>query len=324
MSGIFLVFFMLVGSTALAAPQSQQKAFVGCLNRLPDGTLQFGAVPSGELFLVQGPTKVLEEHINQLVRVYGEPARSGNEANVPSTLTVDQIRVLAESCTSALPAKKLEGVPGKVGEDLVAVPLTTTATEDQATPGFQAEAASSQSFGSQSAASIQSVEPPVAPFHPEQVAQSEAAANVNARAVERTEILPGNALGVSGPAVAPGTVISGVQPFANSAAKLSANPVMVMISGTTQPKLSPPRVSIRVGQTVEWLNSSATMQEIIANPSRAKQSSNVALPAGVRPFDSGFLRPDHSFQYHFSVPGIYHYFCRLNNLAQAGEVVVER
>jgi plastocyanin len=323
MSVIFLVALMFLGSTALFGQQAQQKAFMGCVNRLPDGTLQFGAVPSGQLFLLRGQKKLTEGHVNQLVRVFGEPVRSANDNNAPSTLTVARVQVLAESCTSALPAKNLDEVPGKVGEDAVAVPLTTTATEDETTPGYQTEAASSQLFGSQNAFSTQTVEPAAAPPHPEQVAESEAAANVNASAVERSEILPGNALGVSG--LASTVTPVGARPLGNSSAESTAKPRIVMISGNAAPKLSPARVSIRIGQSVEWLNFSVTMQEIIANPARAKQASSVTLPSGVTPFDSGFLRPDHSFQYHFSVPGTYRYLCKVNNSEQVvGEVVVER
>jgi plastocyanin len=327
MPAVFLLFLMFMGSTPLHAIPAPQKAFVGCVNRLPDGTLQFGAVPSGDLFVVRGETKLVEEHVNQLVRVFGEPSRSGNDNNALPALTVDRVQVLAESCTSVLPAKQFEEVPGKVGEDSVAVPVTTTSTDDRTTPGFQTQAASAQLSGSQSASPTQTVEPPTAPPHPEQVAQSEAAANVDARAVERTEILPGSTLGVSGSA---GTIaaLPASQTVAGAPAELSAKPVIVTISGHAVPKLSAPRVSIRAGQTVEWLNSTATMQEIIANPARAEQPSSAMLPAGVQPFDSGFLRPDHSFQYRFTVPGVYRYFCKLNNFNKAapveGEVIVER
>lgn len=87
---------------------------------------------------------------------------------------------------SALPAKESERVSGKVGEDMVAVPDATTSAEDRTTPGFQTKTEG------------RTVKAPAAPADPEQAGQSEAAAAVDAGAVERTEILPGKTLGVSG------------------------------------------------------------------------------------------------------------------------------
>jgi hypothetical protein len=193
MSGMFFLLLALMGPVSLQAAQTPQNAFVGCLNRLPDGTLQFGGVPSGKLFLLGGETNSAEEHLNQLVRVFGELDWPNTSNNVPPTLKVVRVQALAKSCTSTLPTRKMEAVPGKVGEDTVAVPLTTTLSEDRTTPGFQTQAATAGSDGLQN--NRQKFESPAAPPRPEQVAQSEAAANLNASAVERTEILPGSTLG---------------------------------------------------------------------------------------------------------------------------------
>jgi hypothetical protein len=193
MSGMLLAFVMLLGS--LHATLAPQKTFVGCLNRLPDGTLQFGAMPSGQLFLVRGQTNAAEEHVNQLVRVFGASSRSGNNHSLLPTLTVNRVQAMAESCTSSLPGRRFEGVPGKVGEDIVDVPVTSTATEPETTPGVQTEAATAQSSRTQTISFNRRVESPAAPARADQVAQSEAAANMNSSTVERTEILPGDALG---------------------------------------------------------------------------------------------------------------------------------
>ena len=314
---------MLFGSTALFATQTPKTAVVGCVNRLPDGTLQFGAVPSGDLFLLRGQTNLLEEHVNQLVRVFAETAPRSNDNNPLPTLIAGRVQILAKSCTSVLPSKQLDGVPGKVGEDSVAVPLTTTFTEDLATPGFQTEAARARGLQSPSFG----LDSPAAPVHAEQVAQSEAAANLNAGAVERTEILPGSALGVGGSAANPETTPPGVERATHSPAK-SVSPMRVTIDGNAAPKLSPPRVTIKVGQSVQWLNSSGTVQEVIANPARETHLSGAALPANAKPFDSGFLQHGHSFEHQFNVPGVYHYVCKVNNLTHpvqaTGEVIVQR
>jgi plastocyanin len=325
MSGTFLFFIMLLGS--LHPTVVPQKTFVGCLNQLPNGTLQLGAVPSGQLYVVRGRANVIEEHVNQLVRVYGAASRNSNNNYLLPTLTVNRIQALAESCTSSLPGKQFEGVPGKVGEDSVAVPATSTPTEAETTPGFQTEAATAQSSRSRSVPLSLSMEPPAAPTHPDQVGQSEAAANVNSSAVERTEILPGGTLGV-----APTVGSTQIQPAAaqvaeGGAATSPAQAIIVTIGGRELPQLSPPHVNIKVGQVVEWLNSSGAVQEVIANPARATQPSNATLPAGAKPFDSGFLHPGQSFRYRFSIPGRYGYLCKVNSFngskRVSGEVVVE-
>lgn len=317
---------MLVGS--LAATPGTQENLVGCLNRLSDGTLQFGAVPSGQLFLVRGQTKAVEAHVNQLVRVFGRSSQNSDNNKALPNLTVNRVQALAESCTSALPGKQSESVPGKVGEDLVAVPVTSSVTEAETTPGFQTEAVTVQSSPSQGVLLNPSAEPPAAPAHADQVAQSEAAANVNSSAVERTEILPAETLGVSPTAGSAETPSSGAPPVAGRPTGIPVDTVTVTvtISGSQVPQLSPSRVNIKVGQVVGWLNSSGAVQEVIGNPARETQPSNTSLPARAQPFDSGFLRPSHSFRHYFSVPGRYRYVCKINDSENpsyvTGEVIV--
>lgn len=182
-----LIFLLLLGFTSVPAEHTAESTFVGCVNRPPDGTLQLGTIQSGELFLLSGEKDVMEEHVGEMIRVTGDVTPGANK-NAHPTLAAAKIQTVAESCTSASPTTRAESVSGKVGEDLVAVPVTTTLTEDQTTPGFQTQAA---------AAPRTREEQPAAPDHPDQVAQSEAAADVNASAVDRTEILPGHALGVN-------------------------------------------------------------------------------------------------------------------------------
>ena len=189
-----LFFLFSLGSTWLAAAQIPQNTFMGCVNRLPNGTLQFGEIPSGEVFLLRGQANLLSAHVSQLIRVSGDVSRRSNGSNASPMLTVVRVQRLSGSCASALPTKRFERVPGKVGEDLVAVPDTTTLADDQTTPGFQTQE------GRVRAKRLHSrlQEQPAVPTCPDQVAQSEAAANVNASSVDRTEILPGHTLGVSG------------------------------------------------------------------------------------------------------------------------------
>jgi plastocyanin len=301
-----------------------QTTFIGCASRLPDGTLQLGTVPAGRSYRLQGRTRLLEEHMNQLVRVSGQ-VETGRPTNAaPPILTVNTVQPIAETCTSVLPAKNPEPVEGKVGEDSIAIPVSTTAVADETTPGFQTESGMAQSPGAQNVPANlfrRAARSPYAPLHPEQEAQSELAANVNAQAAERTEILPGNTLGTGTSAINP----AAPPPSSAAPARAAAQPVIVEIRGNENPELSSPRVTIKPGQIVQWRNSSPKIHEVIANPARAKAPSNALLPSGAKPFDSGLLRRDHSFSYRFTVPGVYRYFCDLNSAHPVeGEVIVTR
>ena len=207
MKGMLTVFLLLVGFVSYSAAQTIQKTLIGCFNRQPNGVLQFGAVPSGELFALSGETDLAEAHVNQLVRVSGEVQQTFSNSNSPATLTIASLEPLAGSCTADAPATSADGVPGKVGDGSVAVPFTDTFTEGETTPGSQVEITNGQPAASRPS-SRPAAEAPTAPVHPEQFGQSQAAADTNATSVESTEITPHHTLGVIGdslsePATAP-------------------------------------------------------------------------------------------------------------------------
>jgi plastocyanin len=41
----------------------------------------------------------------------------------------------------------------------------------------------------------------------------------------------------------------------------------------------------------------------------AQRKEDVVLPSGAKPFDSGFMQPDATFDYTFTVRGTYKYTC---------------
>lgn len=313
---------------SLVAPgqsaNSGQKAFVGCLNRLPEGTLQLGTLPSGKVYSIEGNTKPLMAHVDQVIRIFGRSEANSKGRSV-LTLTANSVQVIAESCAAGLPGSKTEAVGGKVGEDQIAVPTTTTASTAETTPGFQTEAATSQLIGKGPQAVQSGVRPslPYAPFEPEQVAQSESAANVNADAALRAEILPGNTLGVGGSAPT-SSAASTAHKSTNAAPRTSpGRTVVVQITGDQYARLSPLRVNIKSGDIVEWRNSSAMVREIIGNPAKAKGTFRPVLPAGASPFDSGFVRPGQSFTQRLTVPGVYRYISDLDSAHPVeGQVIV--
>lgn len=75
------------------------------------------------------------------------------------------------------------------------------------------------------------------------------------------------------------------------------------------PRYEPEKVAINVGDTVEWVNSGQTLHTVTADPAKSVNKSNVSLPAGAKPFDSGFMPPGTRFKHTFTVPGTYKYFC---------------
>ena len=71
----------------------------------------------------------------------------------------------------------------------------------------------------------------------------------------------------------------------------------------------PGKVTIRVGDTVEWRNAGVSLHSVDANPASAGKPTDVILPKGALPFDSGFMPPGAKYSHTFTVPGLYRYVC---------------
>lgn len=181
-----LAIFIAAGAWLCAAEQST--GVVGCITQMPNGTVQLQARPSGSVFQLQSNPAVLR-HLNQLVRARVVP--NGNK-NVAS-----EIELLNRSCASALPAQKAVAVVGKVGEGEMAVPITTSRSADETTPGFQMESIVAQEPpNSGSASPTKKSISLYGPRNIAQAAQSMAIADIYAESATRTEIVPGNTMGV--------------------------------------------------------------------------------------------------------------------------------
>ncbi len=86
----------------------------------------------------------------------------------------------------------------------------------------------------------------------------------------------------------------------------------------------PAKLTIRVGETVEWKNVGNSVHHASSDPSAAVNPADVSNPAGVKPFDSGFMQPGQSFTYTFTQPGTYKYICAPHETSgMTGEVVVK-
>jgi plastocyanin len=101
-------------------------------------------------------------------------------------------------------------------------------------------------------------------------------------------------------------------------------PAVVIKMSDKPPEFLPNKVTIKAGQTIEWVNNAKTLHSVDGDPSMAIKPSDVSLPPGAKPFDSGFLKPDMTWDYTFTVPGTYKYTCVPHEKdGMNGEVVVK-
>jgi plastocyanin len=103
----------------------------------------------------------------------------------------------------------------------------------------------------------------------------------------------------------------------------ASTPPMVIKMVDMPATFQPAKLSIRVGESVEWMNVGNSVHHASSDPSTAVNPAEVSNPAGAEPFDSGFLQPGQSFTYTFTVPGTYKYICAPHETSgMVGEVVV--
>lgn len=313
LSSMLFVISVLLGSAVQLLGQPQPVQLVGCLSQVPNGGVQFQANPSGTTYFLQGNGSALTQHLNQIVSITGSSAGKENGNQAP-TFVVQTIDVVHQSCTAPLHGKPV-AVVGKAGEGQVAIPVTTSKSTGQTTPGFQTETVLAQAPPNNGRSVPLSAQMPKLSYSPGNTAQanqSAVGADLYAQAATRSEIQPGSTLGANLP---PATV---------SVGRTVVYPAMVELRGDQKQEFSPARVTIKVGGAVQWKNTSNLLLEISDNPNKIKEASSTASPAGSRPFDSGFIRPGATFTQTFSVPGTYHYFCFFNcSGTVTGEVLVQ-
>lgn len=104
---------------------------------------------------------------------------------------------------------------------------------------------------------------------------------------------------------------------------VDSNKPAVVIGMTNSLNFDPDTVRIKVGQTVRWENSSLLVHSVTADSSKETKDSSVSLPDGAKPFDSGLMDPEQTFEYTFNVAGTYNYFCIPHEAMMRGVVIVE-
>ncbi len=91
------------------------------------------------------------------------------------------------------------------------------------------------------------------------------------------------------------------------------------------PAYVPEKLTVKLGTTVLWKNTGKELHDVTTDPSEAQNKSDVALPSGAKPFDSGFMLPGGSWSYTFTVPGRYVYCCLPHEKDHmVGEIIVTK
>lgn len=119
-------------------------------------------------------------------------------------------------------------------------------------------------------------------------------------------------------------VALGALAFAHAVARASPDSPAAVIQMTNSKRFEPAQITIKVGQTVQWVNTSDQVHTVTDDPNRAHAHGDSTLPPGAKPFNSGALKARQTFSYTFAVPGTYHYFCLPHEEQHmVGVVVVE-
>jgi plastocyanin len=97
----------------------------------------------------------------------------------------------------------------------------------------------------------------------------------------------------------------------------AASGALVIVTLTDKPaKFVPEKVTIKVGDTVEWRNTGRLVHAVKISP---------PIPSGAHLFDSGVMRAGAAYRYTFAVPGTYHYVCLPHfGSGMVGEVIVTK
>jgi plastocyanin len=98
----------------------------------------------------------------------------------------------------------------------------------------------------------------------------------------------------------------------------------VIVQMTDALRFKPAQVVVHVGDTVQWQNASTMAHTVTADKERAPEDTEVSLPPGAAPFDSGNIAPGGSYRHTFTVPGTYKYVCIPHGeFGMVGEVTVQ-
>lgn len=302
---------MLLPPAQAKDKQPSAKTYAGCLTSA-NGILLL-TQPGGHAYALRGRTEELNKYLDRRLQVQGTPEKPQNSRTIGAALRVKRWKVLGEcrmdlkSLSGASPAWKKSGEPavpiaGKTGKEAVAVPITNRSV-GQTTPPADAERARILPPRSQPG------RPPV----PEDIAQNPTDAERIAVAAQRAEIGTHN-----------GTLGVPAEPGAGTLASQQSRVRPVLVVQIDGEEFRPSKVTIAVGQTVEWKNTTADPHTVTLVPDKVLVPADAALPGHAQPFDSGTIPAGMTFSHTFTVPGTYRYYCTLHEgNGMVGEVIVK-
>jgi plastocyanin len=107
-------------------------------------------------------------------------------------------------------------------------------------------------------------------------------------------------------------------------AKAAGSPIVIKMADK-EPFYTPEKATIKVGDTVQWVNDGQTVHDVSTNAANAQNRKDTSMPKGAQAFDSGFIPPGGDYSYTFTVPGTYKYFCLPHEKAgMVGVIVVKK
>jgi len=106
--------------------------------------------------------------------------------------------------------------------------------------------------------------------------------------------------------------------------KAAGSPIVIKMYDKA-PFYAPEKVSIKVGESVQWVNDGETVHSVSTAAANAQNRKDTSMPKGAVAFDSGFIPPGGDYSYTFTVPGTYRYFCLPHEKAgMVGVIVVKK
>lgn len=113
--------------------------------------------------------------------------------------------------------------------------------------------------------------------------------------------------------------------FAMLGASSGGDAPAAVVHMTSQNRFVPAIVTIKVGQSVKWVNDDAATHTVTTDPSQLANEDDVQIPSGAKPFNSNSVGKGKSFEQKFDVPGTYQYACAPHEGDKmVGKVVVTR
>jgi plastocyanin/uncharacterized membrane protein len=99
---------------------------------------------------------------------------------------------------------------------------------------------------------------------------------------------------------------------------------LVRVTMADDDMFKPASLTIAMGTTVRWINTSKDAHTVTDDPHVASSAKDVAMPTGAQPFNSGKIQPGGTFEHKFTVPGRYKYVCEPHEeMDMKGEIEVK-